>query len=165
MPERLNHVSITVDRRGEANAVRLPWRSRDYLLRKLRTTDGAEGIVKAFEDVGATRPVELTAEEKAVLYRVLDDRAFTTGFHELPAGFFELRNALADEAADAAQKELVGRGPPPDDVASLREDIKLISAWIDLATQRDADASAIFVQAAGLVRDERQARLDELEMQ
>lgn len=165
MRERLDHVSITVDRRGEANAVRLPWRSRDYLLRKLRDTDGAEGIVKAFEDAGATRPVELTAEEKAVLYRVLDDRGFTTGFHELPAGFFELRNALADEAADAAQNEqLVGPRPPPDDLASLREDIKLISAWIDLATQRDADASAIFVQAAGLVRDERQARLDELEM-
>src|SRR5215203_2010039 len=146
MPEDLDHVSVAVDRGGEANAVRLPWKSRDYLLRKLRGTDGGEGIVKAFEEVGATRPVELTTAQKALLYRVLDDRSFTAGFHELPAGFFELRNALADEAADAAQKELVGRGPPPDDVASLREDIKLISAWIDLATQRDADASAIFVQ-------------------
>ena len=102
MPERLDHVSIAMDRRGEANDVRLPWQSREYLLRKLRTTDGAEGIVKAFEDVGTTRPVELTIEQKALLYRVLDDRSFTTGYHELPEGFFELRNALSDEVADAA---------------------------------------------------------------
>jgi len=164
MPEDLDHVSVAVDRGGEANAVRLPWKSRDYLLRKLRGTDGGEGIVKAFEEVGATRPVELTTAQKALLYRVLDDRSFTAGFHELPAGFFELRNALADEAADAAQDEqLVGPRPPPDDVASLREDIELISAWIELATQRDADA--IVVQAAGMVRDDRQARLDQLELQ
>jgi hypothetical protein len=101
MPDRLDHVSITIDRRGEANAVRLPWKSREYLLRKLRATPGAEGIVKAFEDVGATRPVELDAEQKATLYRLLNDRGFTTGFHELPQGFFELRNALSDEVADA----------------------------------------------------------------
>lgn len=105
MPERLDHVSVTVDRGGEANAVRLPWRSRDYLLRKLRTVDGAEGIVKAFEDVGATSPVELTTEQKVLLHRVLDDRSFTSGFHELPAGFFELRNALSDEVADAEQNQ------------------------------------------------------------
>ena len=101
MPDRVDHVSIAIGRGGEANAVRLPWKSRDYLLRKLRTTDGAEQIVKAFEDAGATRPVELSTEQKILLYRVLDDRSFTTGFHELPEGFFELRNALSDEAADA----------------------------------------------------------------
>ena len=88
MPDRLNHISVAVDRGGEANDVRLPWKSREYLLRKLRTTPGAEGIVNAFEDVGATRPVELNTEEKALLYRVLDDRSFTSGFHQLPEGFF-----------------------------------------------------------------------------
>ena len=105
MPEPLDHVSITVDRGGEANAVRLPWRSRDFLLRKLRTTDGAEEIVKAFEDVGATRPVELNTEQKVVLYGVLDDRSFTSGFHELPEGFFELRNALSDEVTEASEND------------------------------------------------------------
>jgi hypothetical protein len=101
MPDRLDHVSITIDRRGEPNAVRLPWKSREYLLRKLRATPGAERTVNAFEDVGATRPVELDIEQKAVLYHLLNDRGFTTGFHELPKGFFELRNALSDEVADA----------------------------------------------------------------
>jgi hypothetical protein len=105
MPERLDHATVAVDRGGEANAVRLPWKSRDHLLRKLRATDGAEGIVKAFEDVGATRSVELSADEKALLYRILDDRSFTSGFHELPTGFFELRNALSDEVADNEQPE------------------------------------------------------------
>ena len=103
MPERLDYVSVRVDRGGEANAVRLPWRSRELLLRKLRATPGAEGMVKAFDDAGATRPVELDTEQKTLLYRVLDDRGFTTGFHELPEGFFELRNALSDELADAKQ--------------------------------------------------------------
>jgi hypothetical protein len=105
MPERLDHVSITVDRGGQANAVRLPWSSRDHLLSKLRTIEGADEIVKAFEDVGASRPVELSTDDKALLYRVLDDRAFTSGFDQLPSGFFELRNALSDAAADAAQNE------------------------------------------------------------
>ena len=115
MPERLDHVSIAIDRAGQANDVRLPWRSREYLLRKLRMTPGADELVKAFEDVGATRPVELTIDQKALLYRVLDDRSFTTGFHELPEGFFELRNALSDEVADAdqplAQETLPNAGP------------------------------------------------------
>jgi hypothetical protein len=101
VPDRLDYVAITIDRRGEANPVRLPWKSRDYLLRKLRATPGTEGIVRAFEDVGATRPVELDTEQKTVLYRLLDDRGFTTGFHQLPEGFFELRNALSDEVAEA----------------------------------------------------------------
>jgi hypothetical protein len=101
VPDRLDYVAITIDRRGEANPVRLPWKSRDSLLRKLRATPGTEGIVRAFEDVGATRPVELDTEQKTVLYRLLDDRGFTTGFHQLPEGFFELRNALSDEVAEA----------------------------------------------------------------
>jgi hypothetical protein len=84
VPDRLDYVAITIDRRGEANPVRLPWKSRDYLLRKLRAT-----------------PVELDTEQKTVLYRLLDDRGFTTGFHQLPEGFFELRNALSDEVAEA----------------------------------------------------------------
>ena len=103
MPEPLDHMSVAVDRGGEANDVRLPWKSREYLLRKLRATPGAEAIVKAFEDVGATRPVELDTEQKALLYRVLDDRSFTSGFHQLPEGFFELRNALSDQAAENDQ--------------------------------------------------------------
>jgi hypothetical protein len=102
VPDRPDHISVAVDRGGEANNVRLPWKSREYLLRKLRTTPGAQEIVKAFEDHGATRPVELDNEQKALLYRVLDDRSFTSGFHQLPEGFFELRNALADQVSDAA---------------------------------------------------------------
>lgn len=102
MPNRPDHVNVAVDRGGEANHVRLPWKSREYLLRKLQTTPGAEGVVKAFEDVGSTRPIHLDAGQKALLYHVLDDRSFTGGFHELPEGFFELRNALGDQGADAA---------------------------------------------------------------
>ena len=104
MPERLDHVSIAIARGGGANNVRLPWDSRDTLLAKLRTVEGADGIVKAFEDAGASRPVQLTAEQKALLYGVLDDRAFTSAFDQLPPGFFELRNSLSDEVADAKRE-------------------------------------------------------------
>jgi hypothetical protein len=113
VPERLDHVSIAIERGGGANNVRLPWDSRENLLTKLRTIQGAEDIVKAFDDVGASRPVELTIQQKAFLYRVLDDRAFTSGFEQLPTGFFELRNALSDEVADAepgADAESSGSG-------------------------------------------------------
>jgi len=104
MPERLDHVSIAIDRGGGANNVRLPWASRENLLTKLRTIEGAADLVKAFDDVGASRPVQLTVQQKALLYRVLDDRAFTSGFDQLPTGFFELRNALSDELADAESR-------------------------------------------------------------
>jgi hypothetical protein len=105
MPERLDHVSIAIERGGGANNVRLPWASRETLLAKLRTVEGAEGVVEAFEAAGASKPVQLTTEHKALLYRVLDDRGFTSGFDELPTGFFELRNSLSDEVADAKQQQ------------------------------------------------------------
>jgi len=53
VPERLDHVSVATSR----DRVTLPWNSRDALLAEIRHLDSAAGIVKAFTDVGATRPV------------------------------------------------------------------------------------------------------------
>ena len=104
MSGRLEHVKIAMDRGGGGNNVRLPWASRDVLLEQLRRTEGAEGITKSFEDVGASRPVALTIEQKALLFRVLEDWSLTSSFDRMPAGLFGLRNALSDDLDDAEQR-------------------------------------------------------------
>jgi hypothetical protein len=40
----------------------ISWDEGDQLLARLRLTAGCEATVKAFEDVGASRPVELAGE-------------------------------------------------------------------------------------------------------
>jgi hypothetical protein len=101
MSGRLEHIRIATDRGGGGNNVRLPWASRDVLLEQLRRTEGADGITKSFEDVGASRPVTLTVEQKALLFRVLEDWSLTSSFDRMPAGLFGLRNALSDDLQDA----------------------------------------------------------------
>jgi hypothetical protein len=100
MHGRLEHIRIATNREGGKN-VRLPWASRDVLLQQLRRTEDTEGITKAFEDAGSSRPVTLTIEEKALLFRVLEDWALTSSFDRMPAGLFGLRNALSDDLPDA----------------------------------------------------------------
>ncbi len=96
MSGRLEHIRIATDRDG-GNNVRLPWASRDVLLEQLRRTEGTEGISKAFEDAGSSRPVTLTIEQKALLFRVLEDWSLTSSFDRMPAGLFGLHNALSDD--------------------------------------------------------------------
>ena len=102
MSGRLEHIRIATDRGGGKN-VRLPWASRDVLLEQLRRTEGTEGITKAFEDAGSSRPVTLTIEQKALLIRVLEDWAMTSSFDRMPAGLSGLHNALSDDLHDADQ--------------------------------------------------------------
>lgn len=101
MSGRLEHIRIATDRDGGGKNVRLPWSSRDVLLEQLRRTEGTEEITEAFEDAGTSRPVTLTIEQKALLFRVLEDWALTSSFDRMPAGLFGLRNALSDDLHDA----------------------------------------------------------------
>ena len=100
MSGRLEHIRIATGRGDNSKSVRLPWASRDVLLEQLRRAGGAEGITKAFEDVGATRPVTLTIEQKAMLFRVLEEWSQETSFDRMPAGLFGLRNALSDDLTE-----------------------------------------------------------------
>jgi hypothetical protein len=106
MSGRLEHIRIATGRGDNSKNIRLPWASRDVLLEQLRRAEGADGITKAFEDVGTSRPVTLTIEQKAVLFRVLEDWALTSSFDRMPAGLFGLRNALSDDLHDAEQRAL-----------------------------------------------------------
>jgi len=102
MSGRHQPIRIATDRGDGSSNVRLPWGSREVLLERLRRAEGAEGITKAFEDAGATRPVTLTIEQKGLLFRVLEEWSLTSSFDRMPAGLFGLRNALSDDLHDAA---------------------------------------------------------------
>jgi hypothetical protein len=83
----------------------LPWASRDALLAEIRHLPSMLPVIKAFEDVGASRPVVIPQEQKGPLIGVLDfwmDQATVDG---LPEGILELWNALIDDAYDAEQPE------------------------------------------------------------
>ena len=84
MPERLNRVLVDTASGG----VVIPWASRDALLEEIGGRFGADSIVKAFIAVGASRPVELSQEEQALLLEWLDAWA------EPPEGIWNLQRAL-----------------------------------------------------------------------
>ena len=96
MPERLDRVAIETSRAP----VELPWASRDKLLHEIRNLDGADAIRTAFEAVGASRPVPLNDDNKKLLIEAIDGWAKGVTVDELPAGIWQLRNALADEFHD-----------------------------------------------------------------
>jgi hypothetical protein len=88
MPERLDNVTIKLNR-GTAT---LPWPSRDALLEKLTHVEHGTSIRDAFEAVGASRPVELTLEQKAKLHGVIDNwiDGLEGGVDDLDEGIREL---------------------------------------------------------------------------
>ena len=73
MPERLDRVLIDVD----GQTLELPWPSREWLLGEL-SHHGEQAIVDEFVNVGATRPVRLTTEQKTKLLEVIDHAAGET---------------------------------------------------------------------------------------
>jgi hypothetical protein len=95
--EAHNIVSILLSR----GTFELPSDSRQQLLQKL---SGAESsaVRDAFAAVGTSQPVQLTREQKGELLQVVEHWAIAGGFAELPAGIYELRNALIDDLHHAA---------------------------------------------------------------
>lgn len=100
MPERPGRVTIALDH-GD---VTMSWLGRQVLLGRLQD---APEIRKAFEAVGATRPVELTPDQRAELLHVLEQWALETpnGYPSLPAEILDLRNALMDDVNDAEPRQ------------------------------------------------------------
>ena len=62
---------VRVDVAGEI--VEITWDERDVLLEELAFAEGTKSIRERFEAVGASRPVELDAEQRARLRGALDD--------------------------------------------------------------------------------------------
>jgi len=94
MPERLNRVTIALPK----ETVEIPWDSRDALLREIRYLSSAAELIAAFEAVGASQPVRLTAEQRGELHRLTDEWARRAGGKTyLPEGIWALHSALAYE--------------------------------------------------------------------
>jgi hypothetical protein len=90
---RLDRVRIDVA--GEI--VEISWDERDVLLEELAFAEGMKPIRERFEAVGASRPVELDAEQCAHLRKALDD----WGSDRLqPEGLGRLHDALRRADAD-----------------------------------------------------------------
>ena len=100
MPERLDRIHFTIGR--PPHKVEVSWDGRDELLGRLRQAAGCESIVQKIEGVGATRPVQLGDAEKERLSSVLELWVLEVpDFELLPAGIWDLRNALLDDVQDA----------------------------------------------------------------
>ena len=93
--ERLSKVRIVAG----AEIVEIPWASRFELLERLRRLNSGVDAVRAFEAVGATKPVELDAASTILLTDVIVGWVDELGPEELPAGVFELYDALVTEAS------------------------------------------------------------------
>ena len=91
MPAHLDRVQVQLA--SSRDPVELPWASSDALLYEIRHLESASGIVKAFENAGASRPVTLTPEDKARLLEVLEAWANGVQVSELPEGVWDLRCA------------------------------------------------------------------------
>jgi hypothetical protein len=92
---RLDRVEVRLT--GRRSSV-LTWAERDALLEQLGRLAGADRIAKAFQAVGATRPVELTQDQKLGLFGAIKlwEAAHTSGrAPQVPYGVLLLRDALA----------------------------------------------------------------------
>jgi hypothetical protein len=92
---RLDWVDVATSR---GNIV-IPWSSRDTLLHEIRRIDSASSIRKAFQDVGASLPVQLSRDDRAHLVELLNFWGSELSTAKLPAGIWDLRNALVDDLA------------------------------------------------------------------
>ena len=72
----------------------LPCESRELLLAEIRHLDSAAGIVKAFTDVGASRPVTLSDEDSALLFELIEAWSRKVGVGTFPRGVWDLRCAI-----------------------------------------------------------------------
>src|SRR6266571_9286465 len=86
MPSRLDRVRVDVP--GET--IEITWDERDTLLEQLRSDAGCASIIKAFEAVGASRPVELDDKQRARLRVALE----LWGIAVIPDGLARLLIAL-----------------------------------------------------------------------
>jgi len=96
IPERLDRVIVSTSHAS----IEISWDARQRLLDQLRRLDSARDLVAKFEGVGASRPVDLTQDEEALLVDVIDAWTRDLGGTAAPAGILELRRALLLDFVD-----------------------------------------------------------------
>jgi hypothetical protein len=92
MPERLDRITVSLN----GGDLTLSWHTRQELLARLQHINTKSGIRAAFGAVGASRPVELSPNQKVTLQRALVDWADDG----MPSELVELTDALTAELAD-----------------------------------------------------------------
>jgi hypothetical protein len=99
MPARIDFITVKLS----TEDVVLGWETRRALLAKLGEQqhplgehDVGRAIRKAFDDVGASRPVTLALDQKTYLLKLLEQWSLDTigGYDALHAELSTLRNAL-----------------------------------------------------------------------
>ena len=102
MGRSIDRIEIPLGR----ETVRLPWASREALLDQFKHLDSMSDMRRTFENVGTSRPVQLTQEQKGDLLGVIVNWASEEGgYDRLPDGIFDLRNALHDDVHDTEAAE------------------------------------------------------------
>ncbi len=102
MGRSIDHIEVPLGR----ETVRLPWASREALLDQFKHLDSMSDMRRTFENVGTSRPVQLTQEQKRDLLGVIVDWAGAEGgYDRLPEGIFDLRSALHDDVSDTEVAE------------------------------------------------------------
>jgi hypothetical protein len=81
-------------------AVVIPWKSREELVERIREVSGTDSLIDSFEAVGTSRPVEFSQDDKDLLLLIVGHWLDDVSVDGLPAGIYELRNALIDDAHD-----------------------------------------------------------------
>jgi hypothetical protein len=94
MPERLDHVTISTGY-GDRE---ISWSARDDLLREIRHLESGKPVVKAFEAVGASRPIKLDDNSKGLLVEAIHVMSNNAGgIDKIDPELVQLRHALVDE--------------------------------------------------------------------
>jgi hypothetical protein len=105
MAERLEYITVKLSTQD----VTISWETRRALLANLALgqQDVGRAVRKAFDDVGADRPVTLELEQKTYLLDLLEQWSLDTvsGYDALPPEIFALRNALIDDLHDAGERQ------------------------------------------------------------
>jgi hypothetical protein len=82
MGRSIDHVLIPLSR----TTINLPRASREALLEQLKHLDSMWEVRKAFEDVGTSRPVQLTQEKDDLLQVIVHWTEAEEGYDRLPEG-------------------------------------------------------------------------------
>jgi hypothetical protein len=101
MPSRLDRVEIQLTSRPEPCVI--SWAARDELIFRLQLHAEGGSAIDAIRAVGASRPVQLTADEKEQVLIAIYDWMRVVGSNELPPEVFDLRSVLINDLHDAGR--------------------------------------------------------------
>lgn len=98
VPDHLHTITVVLS----AGDVTISWDTRQALMARLQHISDSSSLRSMFEAVGATRPVELNAAQRATLLGLLDEWSVDDESEAMPTELDDLRSSLRDDLADLA---------------------------------------------------------------